>query len=219
MISFQIKPGHNFSVGVITALGVDVSSKLPVLEKRLNGCLQERKNELSENEDLFRKAVRDMMRIGSYKPTGRAKPASEYLIRAASEDQFPRINTVVDINNYISLRYLVPISMWDLDKADSDSILFRPGNDGEEYIFNPSGQTLSLKDLITGFAVKNGDETPIISPVKDCQMTKTDGSTRNIGVAVYYPANRSGEPELQQILDEFCELLELISEKVVQLSE
>lgn len=217
MITYQIEPGHNYSVGLIIAMGVDVSSKLSVLEKRLDGCLQERKNELSEKEDLFRKAVRDMMRIGSYKPTGRAKPASEYLVRAASEDQFRRINTVVDINNYISLRYLVPISMWDLDKAEADSILFRPGKEGEEYVFNPSGQSLSLKDLITGFAVKNGVETPIITPVKDCQVTKTDDSTRNIGVAVYYPGNRKDAPEMQQILDEFCELLELISDQVIQL--
>ncbi len=34
-------------------------------------------------EEETRRAVRDLLRHGGYKPTGRGKPASEYLVRAA----------------------------------------------------------------------------------------------------------------------------------------
>ena len=41
-----------------------------------------------QREESLRSAVRDMLRHGGYKPTGRGKPASEYLVRAANEDRF-----------------------------------------------------------------------------------------------------------------------------------
>ena len=178
-----------------------------LLEERLSELLQLRRGPLSESEDAFRKACRDMMRIGSYKPTGRSKPASEYLLRTASEGNFPRINSVVDINNYISLKYLVPISLWDTDKIDADSWLFRTGNEDENFVFNSTGQVIQLHDLVTGFAVKGSKETPIVTPVKDCQQTKTGAGTSNIMAAVYYPANWPDSPSLDVILDEFNDLL------------
>ena len=50
-----------------------------------------------------RKRVRAMLRHGKYKPSGRGKPASEFLLRAALDDAFPRINGPVDANNIVSL--------------------------------------------------------------------------------------------------------------------
>lgn len=194
-------------IGTITAKIDSLPEHHTMLEERLFELLQLRRQALNESEDAFRKACRDMMRIGSYKPTGRSKPASEYLLRTASEGNFPRINSVVDINNYISLKYLVPISLWDTDKIDADSWLFRTGNEEESFVFNSTGQVIQLHDLITGFAVKDGKETPIVTPVKDCQQTKTGAGTSNIMAAVYYPANWIDSPGLDNILDEFNELL------------
>ncbi|MCC5940197.1 MAG: hypothetical protein JJU37_01540 [Balneolaceae bacterium] len=194
-------------VGIVTANIDQLPADHTLLEDRLARILSQRREDLGEQKDAFRKACRDMMRIGSYKPTGRGKPASEYLLRTASEGNFPRINSVVDINNYISLKYLVPISLWDTDKIDADSWLFRPGGDEESFVFNSSGQTIQLHDLITGFAVKDGQESPIVTPVKDCQQTKTDRSTSNIMAAVYYPAHWTNSPSIEEILEEFNELL------------
>src|SRR5690606_30133755 len=47
-------------------------------------------------DETLRAAVRDMLRHGGYKPTGRGKPASEYLVRAASESRLQSINLAVD---------------------------------------------------------------------------------------------------------------------------
>ena len=211
MISTKNLITEKVHIAVITAEGVEPEKDHPLLESRLVEWLERRVNPLTKEEDDFRKACRDMMRNDSYKPTGRGKPASEYLLRTAHEGAFPRINSLVDINNYISLKYLVPISLWDTSKIDADSWLFRLGKEDEDFIFNPSGQTLALKDLITGFAVKNGIESPIVTPVKDCQQTKTGEETRNVAVAIYYPAHWAGEPELNNIVKEFAELLAKVS--------
>ena len=214
MLPFSNQLQDNVLIGALEARGLDSTAHNPLLEERLARLLDDRSTPLKPDEDAFRKACRDMMRIGTYKPTGRGKPASEYLLRAASDNSFPRINTAADINNYISLSYLVPISLWDTDKVAADSWIFRPGMEGEQFVFNPSGQSIDLKDLISGFAVSNGKETPIVSPVKDCQQTKTDNDTRNIAAAVYYPSKWGGKPALTDIMQEFAEIMKIVSDQV-----
>ncbi len=46
-----------------------------------------------------RRRVRDMLRHGHYKPTGRGKPASEFLLQAALSGSFPHVRCPVDVNN------------------------------------------------------------------------------------------------------------------------
>jgi DNA/RNA-binding domain of Phe-tRNA-synthetase-like protein len=209
-------PANLVKIGFIYATQVRPTEPLELLETHLAETLAKRSHaELEPTEDALRMAARDMLRFQSYKPTGRAKPASEYLIRTAQEDNFPRINTLVDINNYISMKYILPISLWDVNKAGSEEFVFRPGFDGEEYVFNPTGQTISVTDLMTGFRVMDGREEPIVNPVKDSMLTKTDASTSRIGVAIYFPAN-SDESILNQALTEFAELLEANGGTVVE---
>lgn len=201
-------PANLVKIGFIYATQVRPNEPLVVLETNLSKTLAKRSHtELEPVEDSLRIAARDMLRYHSYKPTGRAKPASEYLLRTAKEGTFPRINTLVDINNYISLKYVLPISLWDMDKAASEEFVFRPGLKGEEYVFNPTGQTISVTDLMAGFRVIDGHEEPIVNPIKDSMLTKTDASTSRIGVAIYFPASVE-IAILKQALTEFSELLE-----------
>src|SRR5687767_3750023 len=67
--------------------------------------------------EALRSAVRDMLRHGGYKPTGRGKPASEYLVRTAEEDGIRSINLPVDACNVVSLHSGFPISVVDMDLA------------------------------------------------------------------------------------------------------
>src|SRR4051812_32854911 len=50
-------------------------------------------------DDKVRGAVRALLRHGGYKPSGRGKPASEYLQAAMAEARFPSINPLVDVCN------------------------------------------------------------------------------------------------------------------------
>jgi DNA/RNA-binding domain of Phe-tRNA-synthetase-like protein len=70
--------------------------------------------------ESVRKAVRDVLRVGGYKPTGRGKPASEYLVGAAREQGMPRVNNLVDINNLVSLETALPISIFDTDQLGNE---------------------------------------------------------------------------------------------------
>jgi DNA/RNA-binding domain of Phe-tRNA-synthetase-like protein len=126
-----------------------------------------------ELSDALRTAVRDMLRQGGYKPTGRGKPASEYLRRAAGEAGGVRsINLAVDACNVISLHTGFPISVVDLDRATGPFRVAVAGK-AERYVFNPSGQEIGLEGLLCLY----DDAGACANAVKDAQRTKTDGAT------------------------------------------
>jgi len=95
----------------------------------------------------LRTRVRKMLRYGRYHPSGRGKPASEFLLRAALNGSFPLVNGPVDINNALSLASSFPGSIFDADLSGTH-LLLRRGKPGESYVFNPKGQTIDLEDLL-----------------------------------------------------------------------
>jgi DNA/RNA-binding domain of Phe-tRNA-synthetase-like protein len=124
-------------------------------------------------DDAVRTAVRDALRANGYKPTGRGKPASEYLRRAADEGSLGAINLAVDACNVVSLHSAFPISVTDLDRARPPFRIDIAGQD-DAYTFNPSGQVIRL----TGLPCLFDDQGPCANAVKDAQRTKTDAATR-----------------------------------------
>jgi len=124
-------------------------------------------------DDAVRSAVRDLLRHGGFKPTGRSKPASEYLIRAVTEGALASINLAVDACNVASLHSGLPISVVDLDRAKAPfSIAIVPA--GTSYVFNASGQVIDLSGLV---CLCDADG-PCANAVKDAQRTKTNDATR-----------------------------------------
>src|SRR5258707_14770108 len=69
------------------------------------------------SDDAVRETVRALLRQGGFKPTGRSKPASEYLLKAVREGGLASINLAVDVCNIVSLHSGLPISVVDLDRA------------------------------------------------------------------------------------------------------
>lgn len=122
--------------------------------------------------------VRGLLRHGGYKPSGRGKPASEYLATAHAAGTFPRINALVDAANATSLHSGLPISLLDaaaLRGATRIEILAPDST----YVFNPSGQTIDASGLLA-FCDEAGAAG---TPVKDAQRTKTHaGSTALLAV-------------------------------------
>jgi DNA/RNA-binding domain of Phe-tRNA-synthetase-like protein len=124
-------------------------------------------------DESVRASVRDMLRHGGYKPTGRGKPASEYLVRAASEGALGSINAAVDACNAVSLHSGFPISVVDLDRARGPfRISIAPA--GVSYVFNASGQEIDLSGLLCLWDA----EGPCANAVRDAQRTKTRPETR-----------------------------------------
>jgi DNA/RNA-binding domain of Phe-tRNA-synthetase-like protein len=123
------------------------------------------------SDDQVRAAVRDMLRAHGYKPTGRGKPASEYLLKAES---LPIINLVVDIANAVSLHSGLPISVVDLDRA-TPPLRVAVAQKGESYVFNLTGQVIDL----AGIPCLYDAAGPSANAIKDAQRTKTSAETRN----------------------------------------
>ena len=116
--------------------------------------------------------VRDLLRHGGFKPSGRGKPASEYLISAVEKERMSSINAAVDCCNVASLWSGLPISVVDAHKGTGP---WRLGiaEPGTEYIFNPTGQVINIGGLISLFDQMG----PCGGPVKDSQRTKTNDET------------------------------------------
>jgi len=134
-----------------------------------------------QSDDAVRLAVRELLRQAGFKPTGRSKPASEYLVRAVAEGWLSPdqgINAAVDACNAVSLHSGLPISVVDLDLAAAPySIAACPAR--TSYVFNPSGQVIDIGKLLSLWDAQG----PCAGPVKDSQRTKThEGTTRTLSV-------------------------------------
>lgn len=162
--------------------------------------------------------VRDMLRFGKYKPAGRSKPSSEYLLAAALEGDpplggFPLVNGPVNANNAVSLEWGYPASVFDLGKTGPE-LRLRRGLAGEAFVFNRSGQTIDLEDLIVacrrspaaGDAGRTEAWEACGNPVKDAMATKVFEDARDIAAILYAPARESAAP-LEACAARFAELL------------
>jgi DNA/RNA-binding domain of Phe-tRNA-synthetase-like protein len=123
-------------------------------------------------DDAVRGAVRDLLRHGGYKPTGRGKPSSEYLLRALAEGALGSINLAVDAGNAVSLHSGLPVSVVDLERTTAP-LRIEVAAAGARYVFNAAGQEIDLAGLLCLF---DGDG-PCANAVKDAQRTKTTQET------------------------------------------
>ena len=171
-----------------------------VVPEWLHGLHSDAADAPVKRTEELRGAVRDLLRHGGYKPTGRGKPSSEYLVRAATEGGLPRINLAVDACNAVSLHSGLPISVVDLDRTRAPLRIGLAGN--ESYVFNASGQTIDIEGLLNLFDA----DGPCANAVKDAQRTKTSpGTLRTLsivwGVVEF-------EPHVERTTSWYRELLE-----------
>lgn len=120
--------------------------------------------------------IRDMLRHGGFGPSGRNKPAHEYLSKAIEKGWFsPQrgINAAVDVCNVISLHSGLPISVVDFDRLKPPLTLQLCPKDCT-YPFNPSGQILKAGGLLALW----DQDGPSATPVKDSQRSKTSDKSR-----------------------------------------
>jgi len=180
----------------------------PATEKA-PGFLQEILDRVAAGEQTVstdrKAAVRDMLRHGAYKPAGRSKPASEYLLGAAAAGSFPLVNGPVDVNNAVSLQWGYPASIFDAEKSGGD-LLLRRGRPEENYVFNAAGQTIELEDLICVCRRVGAAWVPCGNPVKDSMATKTSASTTRVVAVIVAPVG-DDERELRAAAERFAGLL------------
>jgi len=107
--------------------------------------------EVSEPRDDFELEVARAMqavRSGAVGDVGRARalyrrfgtdptkvrPSSEALLRRMKKGEpFPRVNSLVDVANAMSVQLQVPVGLYDLEKIRGDELVLRLGTEGERY--------------------------------------------------------------------------------------
>ncbi len=128
--------------------------------------------------ETLKTTVRDLLRHGGFKPSGRSKPASEYLSGAVAKGVMSSINPAVDCCNVASLHSGLPISVVDIHRGAGPWRIGLAQTDAQ-YVFNPTGQVINIGGLIVLFDA----DGPCGGPVKDSQRTKTHpGTTETLSV-------------------------------------
>ena len=138
---FELIPNLNF--GVIIAKDIDNSKKYPEIEEFLDqeiNNIVEKYKETKAKEiyeiELYREAFRKI----TINPNKYMSSIEALVTRTLKSHMVPHINPLVDLGNALSLKYLVPLGIHDIDKVKGD-IEIRFAN--KEDLFIPFGETNS----------------------------------------------------------------------------
>jgi DNA/RNA-binding domain of Phe-tRNA-synthetase-like protein len=130
----------------------------------------------------------------------RTRPSSEALLRRVLKGQgLPAVNNAVDAGNELSLRILLPIGLYDLDRIKGP-VLLRRGRAGEGYP-GIRKEEVHLEGRLGLF-----DEAgPFGSPTSDSPRTSVGLETRRLLLVIFAPADHP-----RPLLDEARELGEVL---------
>lgn len=202
---FTLPPGP-LRIGLIEAENVQIGPSSKEYLRQIEDEIREMKSPDYVYPDNLQKGIRSLLKAYGFHPSGRNRPASEYLFKDLQQrGSFNPINNAVDINNHLSLLSNLPISILDLDKSGR-KLCLRVGLENETYLFNREGQALSLKNLLVA-ASSEHPHTAFGSPVKDSQATKVFESTRNLIGIIYTSQTITPRNELGQLLERFEKIL------------
>lgn len=186
-----------FSVGIIQYKDIQVGESPQMLKGRLQ-LFQE-----SIYFDLLEKNITDLEGIKEwraiFKTTGkdpnRYRHSAEALYRRiAKQNYLQSIHSAIDLNNFFSLEYQIPIGVYDSDKLVGD-VTITIGEENEEYT-GLNGRTNNLASLL----ISADEKGPFGSPFVDSERTAVTENTTNALQIVYL--RPSSSPESMQKMTE-----------------
>ena len=163
-------------------------------ENKLNPMIQMIEQEFTI--ERIREEKRIIATKRAYKKMGldpsRYRPSSESLLRRVCKGNgLYRINTLVDVNNYLSLYLRLPVGSYDLEKLNG-SLAYSVGQEGERY------QGIGKKIInIHQFPVLSDSEGPFGSPISDSTRAMISVETTRALLVVY--SFEQTEDELEDI--------------------
>jgi DNA/RNA-binding domain of Phe-tRNA-synthetase-like protein len=164
--------------------GIDNTKYPAELEDEINRAVAEVRQTLSldtlKDHPVIR-AYRDFYwRVLGIDPT-KQRPAQEALLRRVLRGEpLPKINPVVDAGNAASIKFIVPIGLYDLAKIRGGQLRIRPSRRGE--VFHPIGG--SPYELDNQIVLASDGQILHVYPYRDSVETKIDLSTRDVLVVV-----------------------------------
>jgi DNA/RNA-binding domain of Phe-tRNA-synthetase-like protein len=144
-------------------------------------------------------SVRNMYKKLDFDPS-RYRPASEALVRRVLQGKgLYYVNSAVDVNNFCSMKYLLPFGLYDLDKIEGN-IVYRIAEQGEYINIAGKGVSTEGKPFLTDNKGVFGN------PTSDSRRTAVTLSTTKL-LSVVYTDEEVDEEVLRGILDYTSEML------------
>ena len=175
---------HEIAVRDAGELSGFIAAELPVLRLALSGGLPPG---YGLTRRLYRSAGMD--------PT-RHRPSSEALWRRLRDrSDFPAVSPLVDLTNFLSLKFQVPYGLYDIDTLSGDLQVVLGG---------PSDRYLGIRkeELSGNGRIVLKDEVGVCgNPSADSRRTCVDGSTRRLLQVIYlHPLQPAPESLAQETL-------------------
>ncbi len=175
-------------IGLVQASPVRVGPASPDLKAAMEDLarsLASRHAGRSPSEIPGLEHARDLYHAFGVDPT-RTRPSSEALLRRVLQGKpLPRIVNAVDFSNFCSLRFLLPIGLYDADKIRGP-VSLRKGESEESY---PGIRKEAVH--LHGRLVLADDEGPFGNPTSDSLRTSVTEGTERLFMVVFAPGSFS----------------------------
>ncbi len=217
-MKFQVSPElrqKGFQAGFLLFNGVNVRGTNPELEGVIQKLIEETSSafqgqKLSEFPPVEK--VRRLFSRCGIDPT-KHRPSPEALARRVLRgDPFPRINTVVDIGNFIQLKYFTPLGLHDFQTL-KPPIILRIGKAEDSYLAI-GNRPMNACDRI----VAVDTEGIFGSPIADSERARITSSTTQVLVIFYVPSDFVLSGPMQEMIQKISRFSsgEVMEEGVIQ---
>lgn len=188
----RMVPG--FTAGIIRYRDIEVGPSPQMLKGRLQLFQESIYFDLEHKSPTEFEGIKEWRQV--FKQTGkdpnRYRHSAEALYRRIKKQNYLQtVHSAIDVNNFFSLEYEVPIGIYDTDKINGD-IELKVGAEQEEYI-GLNGRLNSLHNLI----VSSDNCGPFGSPFVDSERTAVTTETKNALQIIYLRPSLGSEENMK----------------------
>lgn len=196
----------HFKVGIITYNDIEVGLSPQMLKGRLQLFQESLYFDLQEKEWTDFDKIQEWRNV--FKLTGtnpsKYRPSAEALYRRIQKQNYlSPVHSAIDLNNFFSLLFEVPIGIYDRAKLTGD-ITIKIGEHGDIYM-GLNGRMNSMEHMITSV----DQEGPFGSPFVDSERTKVTEQTKQALQIIYFTPSTSieeADKQTKSLLDMFLQI-------------
>ncbi len=194
------------TLGFIYFSGIKNSKQNPEVDGAVDLAIKEVCGKFPDaekiSEDPVIKGIRSTFSRTGLDPT-KERPSGEALTRRAVLGKgICRINSVVDMNNVVSLKTGCPCGVYDAKKIEGDEIMIKVGL-GEDAYPGIGGRVLNGENRI----LTSDSKSIFGGPTADSARTSINLETKEVLMLIYHPSSASA-PKLEEILGQAAALME-----------
>jgi DNA/RNA-binding domain of Phe-tRNA-synthetase-like protein len=171
-----------FKLGIIEYNNITVGDSPQMVKGRLQLFQESIYFDLEENSLTELPGIQEwrmLFKLFGKDPKRYPHSAEALYRRVQKQNYLVPVHSAVDLNNFFSLQYQVPIGIYDADHLKSQ-VVIRIGQEGEEYL-GLNGRLNSLNKLI----VSSDKEGPFGSPYVDSSRAPVTPNTKNALQIIY----------------------------------